>query len=129
MNVVSIILSVTENARRVAGADPHGWSIALTSICFVFAVLAILYLVYGISGEYFIRREQLIASGKARFKPRRSGIQDPDEGTATAIAAALALYFSDTAHEKESGVITIEHRNSGAWKGTQASRTFKTSGR
>ena len=109
-------LTLTEGSRRMLEQDPHGLSLTLVSILFVFGVLLILYIVYKLTGEWFIRREEHLSKLKSLL-PGQGG---PDEAVATAIAAALAFYMAETSHEKESGVITIVRRDVSAWKSTPA---------
>ena len=101
------ILTLTEGSRRMMESDPHGYALTLTSICFVFGVLLLLF----------------IRAGKA--KVRRKAADAPDEAIATAIAAALAIYMAESSHEKESGVITIDRKYGSKWKTGPAVKQIK----
>ncbi len=66
---------------------PYGFSLALTCICVVFAVLFVLYLCYDIIGRIFVTRER---KGKEIIAPESEDMP------------------SDTSvHDSESGIITI----------------------
>lgn len=132
-------LALTPKESILLEHDPHGIILAVTCILFVFAVLLILYCVYGLSGEYFIRRQRKGAAmaqspdGKAQ---RPGGDTVPGSGNGTtqrggadvdgteelglAIAIAVALEMQaraglDEGHDKESGVITIRHDIYSKW--------------
>lgn len=91
----------------MAEMDPHGLNLALISILFVFAVLFVLYLIYSISGMTFVKRQK-----KAERSTKETSI---DEEKAAAIAAALAQYEQDFAHDEESGIITITRKSHSNW--------------
>ncbi len=105
------ILTLTEGAKAVAAADPHGWTLSAICITVVFCSLLILYLVYAVSG--------FIASGQcsewiATRRRRKAGGDSLDEETAAAIALALRLYHRDQVHDPESGRLTFEDQP-GPW--------------
>lgn len=95
---------VAEKAAQMAEVDPHGFTITLVSVALVFGVLIILYIAYGISGEYFMRRRAVRQAIKAKI---RSNADNKEE--AAAIAMALHLYLEeDEVHDWEPGKITIK---------------------
>lgn len=97
-----ILLTTTKGAIRILGSDPHGWTLALTSIMVVFASLLILFCFYSLSGA--------ILSGRFKRKEKPA-----DSETEAAIATALHLYMHGQAHDKEPGIITIRARQSSGW--------------
>ena len=118
------LLPLTAGAERMAVQDPSGWTLTLISVCVVFAALIILYFIYKFSGDIF--------SGKFKRKPKKcsvipSGAEgsevaaaialalDMEEGgdAYAAIAAALHLYYSESVHDVEPGIVTIRRKDSG----------------
>lgn len=131
MNLLFILLQsskMTEGAKRMAEADPHGWTLTLISVAVVFIALVILFLIFDLMGKISIKADSRKASNK-RFPKIRKGSK-PDAEVAAAIAmaleaensdnipiaisTALALYFGHEIHDSESFVITIR-RPSTAW--------------
>ena len=113
------ILDMTAGAQRMAETDPHGWTLALIAVSTVFTALVILYFIYGTIGK--------VANSKVpRVKRSRKKSSAPDAETAAAIAMALEaeqggevnaaiamalhLYFNDTVHDVEPGIITFAPR-------------------
>ena len=106
----------------MASIDPHGWTLTLISVSVVFAALIVLYFVYSFSGSLF--------SGKFKRtpKPKKAVKGTPDAEVAAAIALALDmenggdvyaaiatavhLYFNDSVHDVEPGIITIVRKES-----------------
>lgn len=74
---LATILALSAKERLLLEHDPHGLILATTSILFVFAVLFILYCIYGLSGEYF----------KSRQRSKAAGNGDADNGNAVGSAA------------------------------------------
>ena len=117
-------LLLTAGGDRMAQTDPHGWTLTLISVSVVFAALIVLYFVYSFSGSLF--------SGKFKRtpKPKKAVKGTPDAEVAAAIALALDmenggevyaaiatavhLYFNDSVHDVEPGIITIVRKES-AW--------------
>lgn len=117
-------LLLTAGGDRMASIDPHGWTLTLISVSVVFAALIVLYFVYSFSGSLF--------SGKFKRtpKPKKAVKGTPDAEVAAAIALALDmenggdvyaaiatavhLYFNDSVHDVEPGIITIVRKES-AW--------------
>lgn len=110
---------LTAGGDRMMQTDPHGWTLTLISVSVVFAALIVLYFIYSFSGKLF--------SGAIKLprKPRKTSAdaevaaaialaldmeQSGDEYAA--IAAAVHLYLSDTAHDVEPGFITIVRKES-----------------
>lgn len=130
---LATILALSAKERLLLEHDPHGLILATASILFVFAVLFILYCIYGLSGEYFKSRQRNKAAGRVAdtgnaFNAGGAGISvtpadAEDEDLAVVIATALELYRQEQAlkalqdthnHDIESGIITIrrdEHTN------------------
>ena len=113
------ILDMTAGAQRMAETDPHGWTLALIAVSTVFTALVILYFIYGTIGK--------VANSKVpRVKRSRKKGSAPDAETAAAIAMALEaeqggevnaaiamalhLYFNDSVHDVEPGIITFAPR-------------------
>jgi len=126
MTTLWTILSVAENNRRIMENDPHGFSLAITSVCFVFCVLLLLYVVYGISGNYFKRRARRLEAAEAAKAASDAHVSD---AKAVAIARALRAYMRETGTETESGIVTITHRSDGAWRTSSASKQLYKEGR
>ncbi len=135
---LATILALSAKERLLLEHDPHGLILATTSILFVFAVLFILYCIYGLSGEYFKSRQRSKAAGNGNAVEadnaadtgsgsvsvtRHAAESAEDEDLAVVIATALELYRQEQAlkalqdthnHDIESGIITIrrdEHTN------------------
>lgn len=135
---LATILALSAKERLLLEHDPHGLILATTSILFVFAVLFILYCIYGLSGEYFKSRQCSKAAGNGNAVEadnaadtgsgsvsvtRHAAESAEDEDLAVVIATALELYRQEQAlkalqdthnHDIESGIITIrrdEHTN------------------
>ena len=99
-------------AERMAERDPHGWILTLTSVSVVFAALIILWIIFGISGRAFQRRAAKAAqpvNEPTIIPSERERIPSSGDSTETAAAIALALhlYLSETVHDAESFVITV----------------------
>ena len=114
---------LTAGGDRMAQTDPHGWTLTLISVTTVFAALIVLYFVYSFTGN--------LMSGKYKRKPRAKKAKatpdaeiaaaialaldmDQDGDTYAAIATAVHLYLSESVHDVESGIITIQRQPS-AW--------------
>lgn len=86
--------------------DPHGWMLSLISITVVFSALLILYVVYTLIGKLSTR------SMANKSLPAEDKDIDSSAAEAAAIAMALNLYLAEYAHDRESGIITIEPHES-----------------
>ncbi len=123
MTFAYVILTLSAKERLLMQHDPHGVILAATCILFVFAVLLILYCIYGLSGEYFMyrarRQARQEAAGDAAAEAQDNAAQTdvPDEaGIAVAIAVALEMQRRGNGeHDTESGVITIRHDARSKW--------------
>lgn len=123
MTLAWTILALSARERMLMQHDPHGFILAATCILFVFAVLLILYCIYGLSGEYFMyrtrRQARREAAANATAEAEAGAVQAdaPDEaGIAVAIAVALEMQRrGDGEHDTESGVITIRHDALSKW--------------
>ncbi|MBR4775672.1 MAG: OadG family protein [Bacteroidales bacterium] len=108
-------MPLTAGAERMAVQDPNGWTLTLISVCVVFAALIILYFVYKFSGDIF--------SGKFKRKKKADGEvaaaialaldMEADGDTYAAIGTALHLYYSESVHDVEPGIVTIRRKDSG----------------
>ena len=105
-------------AQRIARTDPHGGILTLTSVSVVFGALLVLLIIFSITGAAF--------SGKFKRKPRQKAVKlssldgetaaaialalslEGGEDEAAAIALALHLYLSESVHDAEPFVITIQ---------------------
>ena len=114
--------------------DPHGFVLTLTAVCVVFAVLMILWTLFGLLGKGFqraaARRSDAadIPAGHASGPGNRPSGLVPESSseaeTAAAIATAIHLYLSDTVHDSESFVITLRGDGPGrAWSSPE--RNFR----
>lgn len=134
----SIVL--TAGAERMASTDPHGWTLTIISVSVVFIALIILYGLYSLSGKVF--SGELKAGAKKGLRAGKrltrsvipgSDAESPEEvaaaialaldmesggDTYAAIAAAVHLYFSDTVHDTEPGIVTITRKDT-AWNNKQ----------
>ncbi len=115
---------LTAGGDRMMETDPHGWTLTLISVTVVFTALIVLYFVYNLSGNIF--------SGKFKRAPKAKkavkGTPDAEVAAAialaldmenggdvyAAIATAVHLYFNDSVHDVESGIVTIVRKDS-AW--------------
>ena len=98
-------LVLTVGGDKMAQTDPHGWTLTLISVAVVFSALVILFGVYTLFGKVFAEKE---------IKPSTTKAVAGDTDVEAAIAAAVSLYLSESVHDHESGVLTIERRPS-AW--------------
>ena len=114
---------LTAGGDRMMQTDPHGWTLTLISVTVVFTALIVLYFIYNLSGNIF--------SGKYKRtpKPQKAAKGTPDAEVAAAIALALDmeqdgdtyaaiatavhLYFNDSVHDVEPGIITIVRKDTG----------------
>ena len=133
----SIVL--TAGAERMASTDPHGWTLTIISVGVVFAALIILYGLYSLSGKVF--SGELKAGAKKGLRAGKrltrsvipgSDAESPEVAAAialaldmesggdtyAAIAAAVHLYFCDTVHDTEPGIVTITRKDS-PWNNKQ----------
>lgn len=133
---MTVILNVTEGARRMAETDPHGFTLALIAVTTVFTALVILYFVYSLIGK--LSHPSAPKAPKAARKTAAKGEPDADTAAAiamaleaelggevnAAIAMALHLHLSNAVHDVEPGIITYVPRES-AW-GTPSLNFRKT---
>ena len=110
-------------AERMAERDPHGWILTLTSISVVFSALIILWIIFGILGKIFTRKKTP-RSPDPVVAPALSGEGEAGAETA-AIALALHLYLSETVHDAESFVITINPSPEGENNWASPGRNFR----
>ena len=115
--MITFLSNMTAGAERMAATDPSGWTLTLISVGVVFGALIILYFVYKFSGDIF--------SGKFKRSPRKKADaevaaaiaaaldMEADGDTYAAIAAALHVYYSDSVHDVEPGIVTIRRKESG----------------
>lgn len=113
---------LTAGGDRMAQTDPHGWTLTLISVSTVFAALIVLYFIYSFTGN--------LMSGKYKRKPKAKKAKaspdaevaaaialaldmEQDGDTYAAIATAVHLYLSESIHDAESGIITIQRQPSG----------------
>ena len=112
---------LTAGGDRMAQTDPHGWTLTLISVSTVFAALIVLYFIYSFTGN--------LMSGKYKRKPKKVKAtpdaeiaaaialaldMNQDGDTYAAIATAVHLYLSESIHDVEPGIITIQKQPS-AW--------------
>ena len=132
---MTVILNMTEGAKRMAETDPHGFTLALIAVTTVFIALVILYFVYSLIG-----RLSQPSAPKAPKASRKKAKVGPDTETAAAIAMALEaelggevnaaiamalhLHLSNAVHDVEPGIITYAPHES-AW-GTPSLNFRKT---
>lgn len=108
---------LTAGGDRMMQTDPHGWTLTLISVTVVFAALIVLYFIYSFSGKLFSGAIKLPrkASADAEVAAAIALAMDMEQrgDEYAAIAAAVHLYLSDTAHDVEPGFITIVRKESG----------------
>ena len=117
---------LTAGAEKMLQNDPHGWILTLVCVSVVFIALFILWGLYSISGA--------INTGKIKLRRKHNPDAETaaaialalhsfgSEDEAAAVALALHLYLGGSAHDIESGIITIESKDS-AWN--NKSLTFR----
>ncbi len=115
---------LTAGGDRMAQTDPHGWTLTLISVSTVFAALIVLYFIYNFTGN--------LMSGKYKRKPKAKKVKgtpdaeiaaaialaldmEQDGDTYAAIATAVHLYLSESIHDVEPGIITIQ-KHASAWE-------------
>jgi len=89
-----------------------GWVVTVSGFCIVILALYILSLIFRGVASFFIKREKKAAALKV--KPRIEEIAPkPADGIPAEVITAIgmALYLATNLHDEESGVITIEKRN------------------
>ena len=122
---MTVILKMTEGAKRMAETDPHGFTLTLIAVTTVFTALVILYFVYSLIGK--LSQSSAPKAPKASRKKAKGGPEaDPAAAIAmaleaelggevnAAIAMALHLHLSNTVHDVEPGIITYAPHES-AW--------------
>lgn len=133
---MTVILNMTEGAKRMAETDPHGFTLALIAVTTVFTALVILYFVYSLIGK--LSQPSAPKAPKASKKKAAKGVPDADTAAAiamaleaelggevnAAIAMALHLHLSNAVHDVEPGIITYAPHES-AW-GTPSLNFRKT---
>lgn len=133
---MTVILNMTEGAKRMAETDPHGFTLALIAVTTVFTALVILYFVYSLIGK--LSQPSAPKAPKASKKKSAKGVPDADTAAAiamaleaelggevnAAIAMALHLHLSNAVHDVEPGIITYAPHES-AW-GTPSLNFRKT---
>ncbi len=115
------ILDMTAGAQRMAETDPHGWTLALIAVSTVFTALVILYFIYSFIGK---ASNSKVPRVKHVRKSRKGSAPDAETAAAiamaleaenggevnAAIAMALHLYFNNSVHDVEPGIITFAPR-------------------
>lgn len=131
MNLLFILLQsskMTEGAKHMAEADPHGWTLTIISVAVVFIALIILFLIFDLMGIISMKADSHKAPKKRALKASKGSKPDSEVAVAVvmaleaensdvvpvAISTALALYLGHGVHDSESFVITIR-RPSTAW--------------
>lgn len=118
-------------AQIIKENDPHGYTLTVVSISVVFLALLILFGIYNLSGKFFSGQIKLRNPFKRSDKPARAAaltaagneeeialaiamaLQAECGGEAeAAIALALHRYLSESAHDAEPFVITLQPRRS-----------------
>ena len=129
---------LASNADNFREHDPWGWMMAVIAMGVVFSALLILFLCfkYGYTGMAAIglmimkglhRKQRLeIITDKRKdaqhkIKESATGKEVNDEELAAAIGMALFLH-EDGMHDTESGVLTLNAPQPGAWTGVGANQ-------
>ena len=125
--------NVESNAQRMARQDPHGWILSATSVAVVFIALAILWFLFWLLFERVAnaKAKKEKAMKEAAQQPVAAATSPADAETAAAIALALDmdqsgdtyaaialglhLYFSESAHDLESNVLTLKPMDHHEW--------------
>ena len=97
---MTIILNMTEGAKRMAETDPHGFTLALIAVTTVFIALVILYFVYSLIGR--LSQPSAPKAPKASRKKAKGG---PDTET----AAAIAVHEVGAEHGGVDAYAAVEH--------------------
>ena len=113
-------LLLTAGGDRMAQTDPHGWTLTLISVSVVFAALIVLYFIYNFSGKLFsgeFKRKKAVIPSDSEGSQVAAAIalaldMEQDGDTYAAIATAVHLYFNDSVHDVEPGIITIVRKDS-----------------
>ncbi len=121
IDYLTFISNTSTKSEMLAQRDPHGFIMTLTAVAVVFGALLLLYMVFGILGDFNSGKYSL----KKAFKRTGKG-KETDAETAAAIAMALNDEFSeevyaaiglaleeclnDTVHDQESYIITIKRK-------------------
>ena len=96
--------TVMRKSAEMAASDPHGFIITIVSVTVVFVSLTILYFAYNFIGK-------CVNGRKKKEGRKKTAVHDGrEEETAAAISMALHRYLSETAHDEESYIITINRK-------------------
>ena len=88
-------------------------TLSLVAISVVFGCLLFLFVIYSILGGFF---SGMIRLPRRASRPPRAAKAPADEAeVAAAIAMALQLHLAATAHDAESGIITIRPNPDSQW--------------
>lgn len=125
--------NVESNAQRMARQDPHGWILSATSIAVVFIALSILWFLFWLLFERVAkanaRKEKARKEAEAQAPVVAASAADAETAAAialaldmdqsgdtyAAIALGLHLYFSESAHDNESLVLTLRPMDHHEW--------------
>lgn len=128
--------NVESNAQRMARQDPHGWILSATSVAVVFMALCILWFLFWLLFERVAnaknkkdKAEKEAAAAAAAAAPVATSPADAETAAAialaidldqsgdtyAAIALGLHLYFSESAHDMESLVLTLKPMDHHEW--------------
>ena len=119
-------------AQIIKENDPHGYTLTVVSISVVFLALLILFGIYNLSGKFFSGQIKLRNPFKRAGKPAGAAALSQAEGKEEEIALAIAMalqaecggeaeaaialalhrYLSESAHDAEPFVITLQPRRS-----------------
>ena len=117
--MTNLMAILTVGSDKMAGLDPHGFTLSLECVSVVFAGLLTLFFIYYLSGVIF--------SGKFKRKPKAVQAEVPaDAEVEAAIAMALHLYLTECTHDSEPNVLTFKAEPS-AW--ADKSFTFRKTAR
>lgn len=133
--ITPVLASNADNFRQ---HDPFGWMMSVIAMGVVFSALLILFICfkYGYSGIAAIglmimkgmhrkQRYEIISDkrkdAQLKIKETATGKEVNDEELAAAIGMALFLH-EDGMHDVESGVLTLNAPQPGAWTGVGANQ-------
>ncbi|MBO7641186.1 MAG: lamin tail domain-containing protein [Bacteroidales bacterium] len=129
-------LNVESNAQRMARTDPHGFILSLVAVTVVFSALAILWFFFWLlfdrpAKQKAKMKDQPVKEKKKKAAPLMAAGKLPDEEVAAAIAMAfdleqggdtfaaiamaLHLYLTESVHDNESFILTIQPTPASGW--------------
>ena len=128
--------NVESNAQHMARTDPHGFILSVVAVSVVFSALAILWFFFWLlfdrpAKQKAKQKDQPVKEKKKKAAPLMAAGNLPDEEVAAAIAMAfdmeqggdtfaaiamaLHLYLTESVHDNESFILTIQPSAVSGW--------------